>query len=40
MARISLDIIKNDAAAASWEVISDKYVNLDTQMEFKCNEGH
>lgn len=40
MAKITLDLIKNEAAAASWEVISDKYVNLDTQMEFKCSEGH
>lgn len=40
MAKITLDLIKNEATAASWEVISDKYVNLDTQMEFKCSEGH
>lgn len=38
--KINLDKIKAEAAEYGWTVISDKYVNLDTDMTFECNEGH
>lgn len=40
MARITLDEIKTTLAAEGWNVVSDSYKSLDTEMEFMCNEGH
>lgn len=40
MARITLDSIREDLAQDNWQVISTEYKNLDTEMEFKCAEGH
>ena len=40
MAKIKLDEIRKAAGEHGWIVISDTYKNLNTEMEFKCNEGH
>ena len=40
MARITLDSIREELAQDNWQVISTEYKNLDTEMEFKCAEGH
>lgn len=40
MARITLDSIREDLAQDNWQVVSTEYKNLDTEMEFKCAEGH
>lgn len=38
--KITLDQIKADLSEKGWKVLSDEYVNLSTEMEFKCPEGH
>lgn len=40
MARISIDEIKADLSANGWTLLSEKYVNLDSNLEYKCNKGH
>lgn len=40
MARITLDLIKQELVEKGWEVLSLEYKNLDTEMEFRCPEGH
>ena len=40
MARIRLEDIQQELAQDDWKVISEEYVNLDTEMIFECNEGH
>lgn len=40
MAKIKLEDIRQELAQDNWEVVSTEYTNLDTEMEFKCNEGH
>lgn len=40
MAKINLEEIIQIAQIHNWEVISTEYKNLDTPLEFKCNEGH
>lgn len=40
MARIRLEDIQQELARDGWKVISEEYVNLDTEMIFECNEGH
>lgn len=40
MPRIQLNDVIEDMAAAGWSVSSTEYANLDTEMEFKCPEGH
>ena len=40
MARISIDEIKTDLSANGWTLLSEKYVNLDSNLEYKCNKGH
>ena len=40
MAKIYIDDIRKAAIEHGWELISTEYKNLDTTLEFKCNEGH
>lgn len=40
MARISIDEIRNIISADGWILVSEKYQNLDSNLEFKCNKGH
>lgn len=40
MARITLDQIVRELSEDNWSVISTEYVNLSSQMEFECPEGH
>lgn len=40
MSRISLEDIKEQLALENWQVISEVYKNLDTEMIFMCPEGH
>ena len=40
MARITLEQIQEAAATVQWTVVSDTYQNLNTEMHFKCSEGH
>lgn len=40
MARITLEEIAQELSEDNWQVTSDEYVNLDTEMEFRCSEGH
>lgn len=40
MAKITLDIIKEELEKYGWTCTSQTYTNLNTLMEFKCNEGH
>lgn len=38
--KIRLEDIRKAAIEQNWEVLSDEYKNLDTEMVFRCNEGH
>lgn len=38
--KITLDQIKADLSEKGWKVLSDEYVNLTSEMKFKCPEGH
>ena len=40
MGRISIDEIKDSLSANGWTLISEKYVNLDQNLEYKCDKGH
>lgn len=40
MSKIKLEDIRKAAIDKGWIVISEEYKNLDTEMVFKCNEGH
>ena len=40
MAKIKIEDIRKAAIEHNWEVLSEEYKNLDTEMVFKCNEGH
>ena len=40
MSKITLDEITTTLAAEHWQLISDIYKNLDTEMTFECPEGH
>ena len=40
MARISIDEIKSSLSADGWTLVSEKYTNLDSNLEYKCNKGH
>ena len=40
MGRINIDEIRDNCKRYGWKLISDKYKNLTTQMEFECPEGH
>lgn len=38
--KITLEQIKADLSEKGWKVLSNEYVNLSSEMEFKCPEGH
>lgn len=40
MARIHIEDIRAELEHDGWKVISNEYVNLDTEMIFECDEGH
>lgn len=40
MAKISINEIKDNLSMNGWTLISDKYVNLDSNLEYKCDKGH
>ena len=40
MARISIDEIRESLSADGWTLISEKYVNLDSNLDYKCDKGH
>lgn len=40
MAKILIENIKKEVESNGWELISTSYVNLKTEMNFKCGEGH
>ena len=40
MARIKMEDIRAELNKDGWKVISEEYVNLDTEMIFECPEGH
>lgn len=40
MARISIDEIKSSLSADGWTLVSEKYVNLDSNLEYLCEKGH
>ena len=40
MSRIKIEDIRVEVEKDGWKVISQDYTNLDTEMEFLCDEGH
>lgn len=40
MGTINLSTVKEIVESFGWKVLSSEYVNLNTQMEFQCPEGH
>lgn len=40
MAKIYLEDIKKQCEELSWELLSNSYTNLDTEMNFRCPNGH
>ena len=38
--RIKIEDIQKEIAQYGWKLISDKYENLDSELIFKCAEGH
>ena len=40
MARITIDSINEELAPYNWKCISTEYKNLDTELQFNCEEGH
>lgn len=40
MSRITIDSIAQELQADGWQILSTEYQNLDSELEFKCNEGH
>lgn len=40
MARIKIEDIRAELEQDKWKVISEEYINLDTEMVFECPEGH
>lgn len=40
MAKITLDSIRDELSKFNWKVLSSEYSNLDTEMEFECDEHH
>lgn len=40
MARIKIEDIRAEVEKDNWKVISEEYVNLETEMIFECAEGH
>lgn len=40
MAKIKIEDIKKEVEQDGWLLVSSEYINLDTEMIFKCPEGH
>lgn len=40
MSKIKLQDIKDELSGLGWKVLSEKYDNLDTEMQFECPNGH
>lgn len=40
MSKITLEDIRKELEPEGWQVLSQSYKNLDTEMEFLCDEGH
>lgn len=40
MARITIDSINEELAQYNWKCISTEYKNLDSELQFNCEEGH
>ena len=40
MGRISIDEIKSSLSVDGWTLISEKYINLDSNLTYKCDKGH
>ena len=40
MSKIKIEDIRKAAIEHNWNLLSDKYKNLDTELTFECNEGH
>ena len=40
MAKIKTEDVRKAAIDHKWELVSEEYKNLDTELEFICNEGH
>ena len=40
MSRISINEIQDELSKDGWQLISDKYVNLDSNLTFQCDKGH
>lgn len=40
MPKISIDEIRNSLSTDKWTLISETYQNLDSNLEFKCDNGH
>ena len=40
MARITIETINEELAATGWKCISTEYKNLDSELQFNCEEGH
>ena len=40
MSKINIDTINDVLNKEDWKLVSTEYSNLDTELEFKCPEGH
>lgn len=40
MSKIKIEDIRAELISQGWELISQSYTNLDTEMQFRCAEGH
>lgn len=40
MSKIKVEEIQKELEKYGWKLISDEYENLDSQLEFRCEEGH
>lgn len=40
MSKIKIEDIRKEAKIHNWKVITNEYVNLNTEMTFECTEGH
>ena len=38
--RYSIEDVKKGLENTGWKVISDKYISLDSELIFECEEGH
>lgn len=40
MSKINIDLIKKECQEKQWQLLSDEYKNLESELSFKCAEGH